>query len=139
MKTAIILRAVSGSGKTTLASELTKHGGVVCCADDFFMVNGEYKFDATKLYHVHNQCKDKFLQAVKTDISPVIVANTNVNERAFKEYHETAVAYGYTVFYLVVENRHGGVNVHNCPSETLTKQEASIRATLKLQQYVVRI
>jgi hypothetical protein len=34
-------------------------------------------------------------------------------------YYDLATEYGYTVFSLVVENRHNGVNVHNVPEEVL--------------------
>ena len=38
-----------------------------------------------------------------------------------KPYYELAEKYGYAVFSLIVENRHGGKNVHNVPEETLEK------------------
>jgi hypothetical protein len=36
-------------------------------------------------------------------------------------YFELAKKYGYRVHSIVVENRHGGVNEHGVPEETLTK------------------
>jgi predicted kinase len=36
-----------------------------------------------------------------------------------KPYVDLAEKYGYTVFTIVTENRHGGVNVHNVPEEVL--------------------
>jgi hypothetical protein len=34
---------------------------------------------------------------------------------------ELAKKYGYTVFTIIVENRHGGTNQHKVPEEVLTK------------------
>jgi hypothetical protein len=36
-------------------------------------------------------------------------------------YIELAKKYEYTVFTIIVENRHGGKNVHGVPDEVLTK------------------
>jgi ABC-type phosphate/phosphonate transport system ATPase subunit len=42
----VAIRGASGSGKSTLANQL---GGSLVEADRYFMVYGEYKFDASKL------------------------------------------------------------------------------------------
>jgi len=51
--------------------------------------------------------------------SRIAVANTFTQEWEMKAYYDLAKEYGYTVFSLVVENRHNGVNVHNVPEEVL--------------------
>jgi hypothetical protein len=38
-----------------------------------------------------------------------------------KPYFELATKYGYKVFSVIVENRHGGHNVHGVPEESLEK------------------
>jgi hypothetical protein len=38
-------------------------------------------------------------------------------------YLDLAEKHGYKVYCLVVENRHGGVNEHNVPEETLEKMK----------------
>jgi len=40
-----------------------------------------------------------------------------------KPYYKMAEEFGYTVFSIIVENRHGGVNVHNVPAETIEKMK----------------
>ena len=45
MKELFLLRGLPGSGKSTLAKSLD---GIHVEADQFFMVGGEYKFDASK-------------------------------------------------------------------------------------------
>jgi hypothetical protein len=36
-----------------------------------------------------------------------------------KSYYELAEKYGYTVYSLIAENRHNGVNVHDVPEDKL--------------------
>ena len=117
-KNLIILRGLPGAGKSTFA-ELISGGNpdVVCTADDYFMVDGEYKFDPSKLGMVHSWCREKCENLMKKDAPLVIVANTNVREQHFAEYIDMAKKYGYRWFSIVVENRHGGKSIHNVPSE----------------------
>lgn len=53
----------------------------------------------------------------------IAVSNTFTQEWEMKPYFELAQKHGYRVFSLVVENRHGGVNEHNVPAETLEKMK----------------
>lgn len=134
----IILRGVSGSGKSTVAELLADIGvaplygsreGVIvkdrpvsiCCADDFFMKDGEYKFNPAALGIAHKVCKDKCEKAMKAGEERVIVANTSTTEKEINPYIALAEEYGYMVISLIVENRHGGQNVHGVPSEALDK------------------
>ena len=54
-------------------------------------------------------------------VSPVIIANTSTTEKEFKPYIEMAKEHEYRVFTIIVENRHGSVNNHGVPEETLEK------------------
>jgi hypothetical protein len=38
-------------------------------------------------------------------------------------YYKLAEKYGYIVFSIIVENRHGGINQHNVPEEVLTNMK----------------
>lgn len=129
---AYILHGISGCGKSTLADALIANGGVICCADDGFMVNGNYVFDVNKLGFCHRLCQEKFAVAIAERQSPIVVANTNTTPKDWKFYDETAKENGYIVFHLVVENRHGGKDAHNVPVTTLEKQAQNIRNNLKL-------
>lgn len=40
-----------------------------------------------------------------------------------KPYYELAEKYGYVVFSLIVENRHGGVNEHGVPEDKLEQMK----------------
>jgi gluconate kinase len=144
-KKVIILRGVSGCGKSTLAQYISDlynltyedrvdvQNSVICTADDYFMKDGEYVFDVTKLGRCHEYCQDKFENALRAEVGLVICANTNTKERDFKFYVDKAAEYGYDVFSLIVENRHGNKDSHNVPEETLKKQEEGIKNSLKLR------
>jgi predicted kinase len=53
----------------------------------------------------------------------IAVSNTFTQEWEMEHYMELAKKYGYTVFTLVVENRHGGKNIHNVPEEIIEKMK----------------
>lgn len=135
MKKILILRGTSSSGKSTFAKFIASldPSAVICCADDYFYVDGEYRFDVSKLRAAHFFCKETFLDAIDKEAKTIIVANTNTKEKDFSFYENYGKVAGYTVTFLVVENRHGNKNLHNVPQETLDRQERDIRESLKLQ------
>jgi hypothetical protein len=53
--------------------------------------------------------------------SIIIVSNTFTQEWEMQAYFDLADRWDYQVTTLIVENRHGGVNEHGVPEETLTK------------------
>lgn len=134
-KTVIVLRSVSGAGKSTLAELLCQNPTwVTVCADDYFMVDGEYMFDPKKIGRAHNDCQNRLVDYLTDNaVSGIVVANTNTKESDFSFYEKAAKEYGANFVSLVVENRHGNENIHNVPSETLDRQEQSIRQSLKLR------
>jgi predicted kinase len=116
-----IVRGIPGSGKSTFAKTL---GGKHFETDNFFMVDGEYKFDVTKLKAAHEWCQNSVNTAmilnITTDLnSTIVVSNTFTQEWEMKPYFDMAETYGYRVFSLIVENRHGGVNQHGVPQDKL--------------------
>jgi len=124
MKNLILVRGVSGSGKTTFASLLAPVY-YRFTTDDFWHLGGKgYNFDATKLSEAHEWNRAR-VEKVMTETAPDMIAvhNTFTTEREMKPYFELAEKYGYRVHTIIVENRHGGVNEHNVPQETLEKQK----------------
>ena len=122
-KVLYIVRGIPGSGKSTFAKSL---GGTHFEADMFFMKDGEYKFDMFKLKEAHKWCQDSVNTAMILNTTAalnetIVVSNTFTQEWEMKPYFDLAKEHGYTVFSLIVENRHGGKNVHDCPEETITK------------------
>ncbi len=60
----------------------------------------------------------------------IVVSNTFTQEWEMDAYYELAKQYGYRVHSLIVENRHGGVNVHGCPDETIVRMKARFEIKL---------
>ena len=125
MKELFLLRGLPGSGKSTLAKSL---GGVHIEADQYFMENGEYKFDATKIKHAHNYCQSQTLAWMGSDgqqvnVDRIVVSNTFTQYWEMEVYFELAKQYGYQVHSLIVENRHGNQSIHSVPPETIEKMK----------------
>ena len=132
MKAVYILRGVSGCGKSTLANQLAGDWGAICSADYYFTRDGKYEFNHSKLKEAHLYCRELFNQAIRNGTDTIVVDNTNTLWAHADYYYEEAMKAGYSVISLVVENRHGGKNVHNVPAETIEKQESQLRNSLKL-------
>jgi len=128
MKQLFLLRGLPGSGKSTLAKTL---GGRHFEADMFFVKDGEYKFDVNYLKMAHEWCQTMVWGNMKDQTDTIVVSNTFTQEWEMKPYYEMAERFGYTVFSLVVENRHGGINEHGVPDGILEKMEN--RFELKLR------
>jgi predicted kinase len=127
-KNLYIVRGLPGSGKSTFALNLVGADFLVCEADKYFMIDGEYKFDATKLKQAHEFCRNTVETYMRDNVEAndqfyrqIAVSNTFTQEWEMQPYIDLAKKYGYTVFTIVVENRHGGVNQHGVPDEVLTK------------------
>lgn len=107
MRKVIIMRGLPGSGKSTLAQKLlTDHiaegGKVGLCAiyatDDYFIHDGEYKFDGRQLSKAHQWNQSRFLRALDNNYSCVIVDNTHTQFWEMIKYLELAADNGYEVF-----------------------------------------
>ena len=131
-KELFLLRGLPGSGKTTLANQL---GGSLVEADRYFMEYGEYKFDASKLKEAHAWCKEQVQNWMETngrgfDVPRIVVSNTFTQEWEMKPYYDLAREHGYMVFSLIVENRHGGKNVHNVPEDKIDQMRKRFEVIL---------
>lgn len=87
----------------------------------FFITDNEYKFDAAKLPNAHRWCRNSVEVSMEDLDERIVVSNTFTQEWEMKQYTDLAKEYGYTVYSLIVENRHSGVNSHGVPDEVLTK------------------
>jgi len=117
MNIIVLLRGVSGSGKSTFARVL---GGKHYEADMFFVdSDGVYKFNPKKLKEAHKWCHSSVELSMSNREDLIVVSNTFTQEWEIKPYYELAKKYNYTVFSVVVENRHDGVNTHEVPEEKI--------------------
>lgn len=120
-KVLFLLRGLPGAGKSTLAKSI---GAIYFESDMFFMEGNEYKFNPLKLRDAHAWCQNQVRISMKNanggmTPSRIAVANTFTQEWEMNAYYDLANEYGYTVFSLIVENRHNGVNSHNVPEDKL--------------------
>ena len=133
----VLLRGVPGSGKSTFAHHMWS-SGVVFEADKYFMDDeGFYRFDGSKLKEAHEWCKTSVQEAMEKNhltsgkhYPEIIVSNTFTREWEMQAYFELAKKYDYNVVSLIVENRHGGKNLHGVPDEKV--QEMRDRFEVKL-------
>lgn len=116
MSNLYIVRGVPGSGKTTFANKICDK---VVSADDYhYTDDGVYDWKLENQGAAHRYCQGKTRSIMETG-KDVAVANTSTTVKEMKPYYKMAEEFGYTVFSVIVENRHGGTNVHNVPAETL--------------------
>ena len=120
-KNLYLLRGLPGAGKSTLSKSI---GAINFEADMFFMEGNEYKFNPLKLKDAHAWCQNQVRISMKNangGMTPtrIAVANTFTQEWEMEPYFQMAKEYGFTVFTLIVENRHGGVNQHNVPEDKI--------------------
>jgi hypothetical protein len=125
IKNLYIVRGVPGSGKSTLAKLLVGNDFLVCEADKYFSKDGEYKFDASKLKDAHEWCRNLVETYMKDSLlndqfyRNIAVSNTFTREWEMQPYLELGQKYGYRIFSMIVENRHGHDNIHGAPEETV--------------------
>ena len=119
----ILIRGLPGSGKSTFAKSLagsqlyTKHFE----ADMYFMQDGEYKFDASKLGRAHMWCEAQTRLALESDYD-VIVSNTFTTKKELKTYFGIAKEFGIVPQVIHCQNSFG--TIHNVPEETMAKMRA---------------
>jgi predicted kinase len=119
MNTLILLRGLPGSGKSTVAKLFV---GALCHyeADMFFVdANNVYRFEPAKIKDAHNWCRHKTMEAMKAGRPTVIVSNTFTQEWEMETYYMLAEELDYRVVSMIVENRHGGKNLHGVPEDKL--------------------
>lgn len=135
-KIVYIIRGIPGSGKSTLAKNLVDHDFLVCEADKYFIKEGEYRFDPSKLKEAHNWCKGQVEMYMKDSLinnqfyKKIAISNTFTMEWEMKPYFDLAEKYGYSVFSIIVENRHGGKNLHGVSDQKLEEMRSRFEISL---------
>lgn len=96
-------------------------GRAICCADDYFTYGNDYRWSPDKVSAAHDWSQRKCRRFMKAGIERIVVANTSTRVREMQPYMDLAEQFGYRVFTVIVESRHGNKSVHNVPEETLEK------------------
>ena len=147
-KTVIINRGIPASGKSTFTKEIVntfeKNGlsAISCSTDNFFMIDGKYHFDASKLrkYHIKNQ--ELFKSSLQNNLDLVICDNTNIEPWEAKPYYEMAKEYKYDVILMNFSPRdivkHFAIQTqddnyqHTIPLDKLYEMETSYKTYQEL-------
>ena len=119
MSKLILVRGMPGSGKSTLAAKIA---GIEYYnhleTDQFWMVDGEYKFDMSRIKEAHQWCQDKTRQLLDYGLG-VVVSNTFTTQKEMKPYFDMAKEFGIRPQVLLCQGNYG--NIHNVPTDVLAK------------------
>jgi hypothetical protein len=86
--------------------------------------DGQYIFNRADIKKAHEWCQNEVQFAMILNHTSglnesIVVSNTFTQEWEMEPYYKLAETYGYRVFSLLVENRHGGENLHNVPEDKI--------------------
>lgn len=134
MRNLYLLRGLPGSGKSTLARHI---GDSFVEADMFFLKNGKYEFDGSKIRDAHAWCQSTVREWMQMnadtyglEYSEIAVSNTFTQEWEMEAYYNLAKEFNYRVFSIIVENRHDGVNSHGVPEDKLEAMKSRFEVKL---------
>jgi predicted kinase len=120
--TIYLIRGLPGAGKSTISKRLAP---VVCEADQYFMVEGEYRFDVNGLAAAHADCQAR--TAAEIAHGDVAVANTFTQAWEMAPYVKIAREADARI--VVVDVYDGGCdnatlanrNAHGVPEEAIAR------------------
>lgn len=99
----IVLRGLPGSGKSYLAQQLVEDSvqsdpsSHIVSADDFFIRNGKYYYDRSRISEAHDSSQKLFCKRASSGYSPLIVDNTNTKYWEMACYLQMAIQYSYHI------------------------------------------
>jgi predicted kinase len=131
----ILLRGLPGAGKTSFARYLKwvvdPHVGQMNYyeADEWFDIYCGSTFTPGRLKEAHKWCRDRAELALRRGESAVI-SNTSTEDWEVELYQEIAKKCHAEFVSLIIENRHGGISVHDVPETSINRMRD--RFTIKL-------
>jgi tRNA uridine 5-carbamoylmethylation protein Kti12 len=112
------MRGVPGSSKSTIAQFISEgwikkgYTAIIHSTDNYFMKDGTYQFDRSLLFFNHKRNFEACIESMKSGINCIIIDNTNINRKDYKDYINEGILYGY---------EYQEINV-NTPLETCIKR-----------------
>lgn len=123
----VLIRGLPGTGKTTRAMGYVNDGYKHFEADQFFMVDGRYCFDAKNLPEAHASCLKQTKEALEAG-ELVCVANVFATVEDIKPYTELGADYQ------IVEATYRGQSIHELPAVVMQAMEARWVPTDRLRE-----
>lgn len=114
----ILVRGLPGSGKSTIAEAISLADFTHLEADQYFMKDGEYKFDANKLGAAHAWCQEQTRYWLGVS-GRVVVSNTFTTIKELRPYFDIAAEFNIVPNVILAQGNFG--NIHDVPEETLEK------------------
>ena len=96
-----ILRGPQGVGKTTLARQIgfecsqMQVSCKVCSADDWFYIDGKYKWKSEEVPMAHEFCEGAFSRAMLREYEVIVIDNTNLRLEHCQWYEAMAENHNY--------------------------------------------
>ena len=120
-----LIRGLPGSGKSTIAEYLHRGWGGINSTIYSHDYRGTKSFKENQLWIEKQVQKD-----MEPGIPNIIVHNVMSEGWEYKSFLKLAEEFGYTVFSLVVEDRHGSGSVHTIPQQSLNRAEERFKIQL---------
>lgn len=126
-----LVRGLPGSGKSTFAETLADALHAQHFEHDKYLYTeeGEYLWTEKRMAYAYRQCLGDTREAM-TWKENIVVSNVFPTSKSLKNYRKLAEEFGYRVTYVVVENRRGGVNIHDVPQEALDNMREAFQVSL---------
>lgn len=116
-----LIRGIPGSGKSTIAKRLAKENfGIHIETDMYFMIDGEYEFDSSRIKEAHKWCQEKSENYIANGYN-VYVSNTFTKKWEMEYYVKLAKEYNCNLDILEAKGNYG--NIHNVPENVIQKMK----------------